>query len=184
METYIPLSLLNDFIFCPRSIYFHHRYEGYDDKVYKDTPQVVGSQKHEAIDDGRYSSKKSLLQATPVFCEELNIGGKIDTFDVESGSLVERKNKVKKIYDGYIYQLHGQYFCLTEMGYKVTSLFIHSLSDNKRYPISIPNQEDKKRFVELLQQMRSFDLHSEDFHQPKSKCQNCIYAPLCDYSSL
>ncbi len=181
--TYIPITLLNDFVFCPRSIYFHYLYEKYSEVNYKRTPQKVGSLKHENIEQKRYSTSKSVLQGMSVFCDKYNIGGKIDVFDMESGELVERKYKIRKIYDGYRYQLYAQYFCLKEMGYSVRKMFLHSLSDNKRYAVSIPSKEDVEEFEQLLDRIRSFDLHSDNFVINKEKCKNCIYSELCDLYS-
>lgn len=45
--------------------------------------------------------------------------------------LVERKKHVSRIYDGYVFQLYGQYYSMIDMGYAVDSLRIHSIDDNK-----------------------------------------------------
>lgn len=181
MEPYIQISLLNDFIFCPRSIYFHKLYANYSDNSYKDKPQVAGTLAHQNIEDKRYSTRKDILQGTPVFSEQYGIAGKIDIFDKTKGELIERKNKIKKIYDGYRYQVYAQYFCLSEMGYRVNKIFFHSLSDNQRYPVPLPNQKDIQEFESLIQQIRDFDLHTKGFQQNKEKCRNCIYSQLCDF---
>jgi len=180
MEPYIQLSLLNDFIFCPRSIYFHTLYAKYESHNYKESPQIVGTLKHENIDERRYSTSKNILQGMSVFCSKYNIAGKIDLFEIDTGKLIERKTKVKEIYDGYRYQLYGQYFSLLEMGYEVKELLIHSLLDNKRYKIDLPCKADVIEFEELLLKVRCFDLHQE-FSQDKNRCENCIYSGLCDY---
>jgi len=39
-ETYIPISTLNDFIFCPYSIYLHNVYENTDESLYHAIPQT------------------------------------------------------------------------------------------------------------------------------------------------
>lgn len=39
MEPYIPISFLNDFIFCPRSIYFHQLYGRSSESLYHSTDQ-------------------------------------------------------------------------------------------------------------------------------------------------
>lgn len=183
MYDYIQITLLNDFIFCPRSIYFHRLYDKYSDENYKRVPQKAGTLKHKNIDEKRYSTRKNIMQGTSVFCEKYNIGGKIDLFDKENGELVERKNKIKKIYDGYRYQLYAQYFCLKEMGYNVKKLFLHSLSDNKRYLLKIPGTKEIKEFENLLEDIRSFDLHQKSITQNPEKCKNCIYSELCDLHS-
>lgn len=180
MNTYIAISLLNDFIFCPKSIYFHGLYAKYSGDEYKDTPQIVGTIKHTSIDTQKYSSQKKILQGTSIFCEQYNIGGKIDVFHVNTGELVERKTKISTIYDGYKYQLWGQYFCLKEMGYEVKKLFFHSLADNKRYEVSIPNDEERAVFENHLQKIRNFHVENKNFVANKTKCERCIYAELCD----
>jgi hypothetical protein len=43
MENYIKLSTLNDFIFCPKSIYYHNLYENYEKKLYQEESQIAGS---------------------------------------------------------------------------------------------------------------------------------------------
>ena len=54
--------------------------------------------------------------------------GKIDVYRADKKLLIERKYQLKQIFQGQIYQLWAQYFCLTEMGYEVTaSLFLMSL---------------------------------------------------------
>lgn len=41
-EDYIPISTLNDFIFCPYSIYLHNVYMDTDEGLYHATPQTRG----------------------------------------------------------------------------------------------------------------------------------------------
>ena len=106
--------------------------------------------------------------------------GKIDIYDKETNAIIERKTKVNKIYDGYLYQIYAQYFCMTEMGYKIEKLFIHSLKDNKRYKIKLPTKKEVDEFENLLYQIRNFDIHNPKFTQNPKKCQQCIYSELCN----
>lgn len=127
MESYITLSFLNDFIFCPRSIYFHQLYGNFHDALYKQTPQYKGNAAHETIDRQSYSTSEFILQGREVYCSQFNICGKIDVFDVKKGRLTERKREIKTIYDGYIFQVYAQCFGLREMGYEVNEIVIHDL---------------------------------------------------------
>lgn len=184
MEEFILISQLNDFTFCPVSIYFHNLYKEIDKAVYQSTHQVNGTNAHKTIDTKTYSDKKNILQGISVFSKELGIMGKIDLFDIDKGILTERKNKIKSIYDGYIFQLYAQYYALTEMGYKVVKLRLYSMTDNKIHNIPLPveNPEIDNKFKELIIQMKQFKIDS--FEQTnKNKCQNCIYEPSC-YKSL
>lgn len=183
MEEIILISWLNDFIFCPVSIYFHNLYGALNKTLYQSTSQINGSSVHKTIDNKTYSDKTSVLQGMSVYCQEFGVQGKIDVFDIEKGLLTERKNKIVKIYDGYIFQLYAQYYALTEMGYVVKKMRFHSISDNKNYDIKLPKEdvETDKKFRELIKKMQGFK--PEEFVQTnREKCENCIYEPSCDRS--
>ena len=94
MEGYIPISYLNDFIFCPRSIYFHQLHGELSTRLYHDKPQIEGKAAHSAIEEKRYSTRKKILQGIDVYCEKYRICGKIDLFDTQKGILTERKKHI------------------------------------------------------------------------------------------
>jgi len=181
MEAYLPIAYLNDFIFCPRSIYFHQLYGRVEQRLYQCTDQTKGKAAHQAVDTGTYSTSKHILQGLEVYSDTYRIGGKIDVFDRKKGELVERKKKIKVIYDGYVFQLYAQYYCLRDMGYAVKTLKLYSMDDNKSYPIPKPEEDGERQqaFETLLQNMRRFDL-SDKFIANKNKCTHCIYQNLCD----
>lgn len=184
METYIPISFLNDFIFCPRSIYFHQLYGGYNTQLYQQKPQIAGKAAHASIDEKGYSTRKNILQGLEVYSERYGICGKIDLFDTDSGKLIERKRQIKTIYDGYVFQVYAQYYALCEMGYAVNSLALYDISHNKTYPVPLPQEdlEMQQKFENLIEQINSFDINASGFTQVEAKCRNCIYSNLCDYS--
>lgn len=57
MEDYISISTLNDFIFCPYSIYLHNVYMETDEGLYYATPQTHGRFAHETIDNKKASNR-------------------------------------------------------------------------------------------------------------------------------
>ncbi len=81
MESYIPISYLNDYIFCPRSIYYHQLYQNFDPSHYQAQDQVEGCISHQSIDKQKYSSRKNILQGTYVYNQEYGLCGKIDVYD-------------------------------------------------------------------------------------------------------
>lgn len=183
-ENPISISSLNDFIFCPVSIYFHNLEE--EEKLLsQDESQLNGTEAHKSSDFATYSSKKSMLQGMAVYCERYSLCGKIDTFDIEKGILTERKKKIKTIYDGYIFQLYAQYFSLIEMGYNVKEIRLYSMDDNKIYRIDKPEENTVffEKFETLILKIRNFSF--EKFRQNnESKCRNCIYEMLCSFSCM
>ena len=183
MEYPILISNINDFIFCPISIYFHNLYGDIKREIFQSDKQLLGSYAHESVDKKSYSTRKSVLQGVSVYCERYNLVGKIDVFDIKTGTLTERKRKINALYDGYIFQTYAQYFSLTEMGYSVKKIVIHSYIDNINYFVLLPseNSEMLSAFETIINNMNRFNALE---YQPNnsSKCGNCIYSDLCDRS--
>lgn len=188
METYIKLSTLNDFIFCPKSIFYHNLYDNYDKNIYQEEAQKEWTLVHESIDNKTYSTSKHILQWTSVFSERYKIAWKIDTFNTKTWELIERKNQIFldenrdwKIYLWQKYQLRWQMFCLEEMWYIVQSIYIYSVKDNKKYRIYKPNTKQLLDFETILKKYEKFNLLEKHWKQNTNKCLKCIYRELCDY---
>lgn len=177
MDSAITISAINDFMFCPKSLYLHSVYSSFDTSIYHDTPQTVGSIAHENIEDQTYTTSKHILQGLSVYSARLGIKGKIDVYDAKNKDLIERKYHVKQVYTGYKYQLYAQMYCLEEAGFSVKRLFLHSLSDNKRYEIPLPGKVGKKEFEDVIAKMKSFDAVSIRNHTC-SHCADNIYGLL------
>jgi CRISPR-associated exonuclease Cas4 len=180
MEENIIISNLNDFIFCPRSIYFHNLYYGLDTSSYHSTYQKKGNIAHKNIDNQKYSSKKSILGSINIYSDELGLIGKIDLLDLEKKELIERKYKIKKIYQGYYLQIYAQYYCLIEMGFEVKKIKFYSICDNKSYNVALPTKNEKNLLKSTINQIKNFKLENK-FYQNKNKCNKCIYREICDY---
>lgn len=179
MENYISISNLNDFIFCPYSIYLHNVYMDTDEEIYHAIPQTRGKAAHESIDKKTYSNRISDIMSLPVYSDELGVYGKIDLYKESEHKLIERKYQLKQIYQGQIYQLWAQYFCLIEMGYKVESIAFYETSINKNHTIPLPSDEDKRMLIEFINTFRMFN-PTEFIADNPIKCLNCIYCNLCD----
>lgn len=185
MESYISISYLNDFIFCPRSIYFHQLFGRASKKLFHRSFQTKGLNAHRTIDDKTYTTAKAIIQGLDVYSEKYKLCGKIDLYDQKKKLLIERKNKIKDIYDGYIFQLYAQYFCLKEMGYLVEKLKLYSSVDNKNYFVDLPedNAIQFGKFEKLIKDIQLFNLENPFVPNP-NKCKQCVYNTLCDYSEM
>lgn len=183
MENYILISHLNDFIFCPNSIYCHQLFGSLNKSLYHSPYQTEGLAAHSSIENKTYSSRKTILQGIDVYSDQFNLCGKIDLFDVDKKTLIERKKMIKQIYDGYIFQLYAQYYGLVEMGYDVQKIQLYSLDTNKTYPLQLPDEDlaMKEKFIQLIFDIQNFT--PDNFKQTnKQKCERCIYASLCAIS--
>jgi CRISPR-associated protein Cas4 len=177
MDSAIPISAINDFLYCPRSLYLHSIYSSFETSVFHDTPQINGAVTHEGIEKGRYSTSKHILQGLPVYSSRLGIKGKIDLYDRKKKYLVERKYRVKKVYKGFRYQLYAQMYCLKEIGLPVKRLFLQSLCDNKHYEVPLPAKVERKEFETVIEKMKSFGPLSVQQHSC-NHCRNNIYGLL------
>ncbi len=180
MTDYISLSTLNDFIFCPYSIYLHSVYMETDGDIYKATPQVKGTIAHEGVDNKSGSTRRADIMALPVYCDELGISGKIDLYKQDRRLLVERKNNLKRIFRGHIYQLWGQYFCMKEMGYEVDALAFYEISTNTTIPVELPGDAGRDELARFIEKFRQYDPATTPFTLNPNKCIHCIYCNLCD----
>ena len=184
MNDYIPLSTLNDFIFCPYSIYLHNVYMESDEDMYKAEPQMKGTLAHSNIDNRTASTRKADLMSLPVYSDALGICGKIDLYKSDKCQLIERKYNLKTIFRGQLYQLWGQYFCMTEMGYEVRELFFYEISTNKMIPVDLPLQEEREELENFILRFRAFNPLNTGFTINPNKCSHCIYCNICDKTEV
>lgn len=181
---YIHISTLNDFIFCPYSIYLHNVYMESDEMIFHAEPQTIGRVSHDSIDHKTYSNRANDIMSLPVYSESFGLMGKIDIYKKKEHLLIERKYQLKQIFQGQIYQLWAQMFCMQEMGYTVDKLAFYEMSTNRMIPVNIPSDSDIQRFSIFIQQFRLFDPASTSFHINTNKCRHCIYCNLCEKTDI
>lgn len=179
----IAISTLNDFIFCPYSIYLHNVFAGTDEDVYYALPQIKGKEAHSSIDTRTNTLGQRVIESLSVQSVKFGLYGIIDLYFQDTGELVERKNNLKTIFIGQIYQLWAQCISMQEMGYDVRMLSFYEITTRKRTPIDLPNEQDLLQFSDFLNRYRTIDLHS---FKPlnANKCNHCIYCALCDKSTF
>lgn len=181
MEEPLAFTALNDFIFCPASIYYHGLYDGVENLLYTGESQLKGKASHKNIEENTWT-RSDVICALMVFTERYGLYGKIDKYYPKTYELVESKRQIKTIYDGYIFQLYAQFFAMRESGYAVEKLYLYSIVDHKKYPVLLPSEDLVMlgKFESLLDEMRSFSLAS---FKPLNceKCCNCIYSPACKW---
>ncbi|MGO9302699.1 MAG: CRISPR-associated protein Cas4 [Candidatus Korobacteraceae bacterium] len=134
-EWSIPLSAVNQFLYCPRRAALIH-VEG----IFVDNQHtVLGQLAHEHTDFPGYELAKGvkLLRALPVFSERLGLSGKCDIVEQHSdGSLcpVEYKKGKRRQFENDDAQLCAQALCLEEMFGKtiVGGAIFHAASKRRR----------------------------------------------------
>lgn len=179
-ENYIAISTLNDFIFCPYSIYLHSVYMDADDFFYKATPQIAGKIAHVKTEQNSVTNKRKDIISLQVYSNELGVVGEIDIYRPDRKQLIERKNKLKVIYRGHLFQLWAQYFCMIEMGYEINSIAFHEISTNKIIPVNLPTEKEKQELKEFILKYINYVPDRDIISINLNKCLHCIYCNLCD----
>lgn len=178
MDNLIAISTLNDFIFCPYSIYLHNVYMDMDKDAYHSTPQTRGRNAHAGVDN-KTTTNNNILESLPVISNELGVYGKIDIYDRSKKILIERKYALKSIYRGQYYQLWAQFFCMVEMGYAVKGLAFYEISTRKSLKLPVPNDTQKAELTLFIERYRNYDPKTL-IKISENKCAHCIYCNLCD----
>lgn len=183
MNDLIAISTLNDFIFCPYSIYLHNVYMDTDEDMYHAKPQTRGRNAHEIVDAKKASTRSDVIESLCVLCYELGLYGKIDMYYQTNKTLIERKYALKHIYRGQYYQLWAQYYCMTEMGYEVENIAFYEISTHKTINIPLPGEQEKAELVQFINAYRDYNPKASISINP-NKCTHCIYCNLCDKTDL
>ena len=95
----IIITNLNDYEFCPVSIYFHNAMGNLDRIMSQSKCQIDGTHSHKSLDERTYSTRSEILQSMDIYCDRYGLIGKIDYFDSKNGVLTERKKKIKRVFD-------------------------------------------------------------------------------------
>lgn len=180
MEQFLAITTLNDFIFCPYSIYLHQIYEKTDEDVYHSEYQSKGKRLHDFID---HNEDVESWKHAYVYSEKLGIYGKIDDYNPITKELIEYKSTVAIAFKGYYYQLWAQYLCLTEMKIEVKKLFFYDFKQKQKIKVPLPVQEQINELKSHIKAVQQFDFHSGIITNP-NKCNHCIYNNLCEKSLI
>lgn len=179
MENFISITILNDFIFCPYSIYLHQIYSLNKEDIYHSFFQTKGKRLHDFIENNK--DEKSWKNAF-VASSKLGVYGRIDVYDAEEKELIEYKSVVAIAYKGYYYQIWAQYYCLLEMGVPVLKLAFYDFKVKKKISIPVPGEEQYKELKEFILKVKHFDFTAAVKVNP-NKCNKCIYNNLCERKS-
>lgn len=178
METFLPISYLNDFVFCPYSIYLHQVFDNNTEDLYSAQPQQRGKTAHTDVDSFEQTQSK-IIKGIYVISNKFGLYGKIDKYYSSQKKLVESKYFIKTLYRGYYYQIWAQYFGLTEMGYEVNELQFYSIKDKRVLPVPLPGETEIEELRNHIRKIAWFDFDAPLNINPE-KCKHCIYASLCD----
>ena len=173
----IPLSAINQYLYCPRRAALIHIEGTFTDNEHT----LVGRQLHEQTDDSGYETVKgvTLLRALPVWSDRLGLNGKCDIVERHpNGSLVpiEYKKGKRRKFDNDDAQLCAQALCLEEMfGLEVPRGAIFHARSKRRREVEFTG--DLRRLtVDAIQAVHRL---IEENEVPRA-----VYKPQCTECSL
>lgn len=180
----LPLSLLNDFLYCPRRAALKI-IEGWRES---NEHTARGDIVHAHADLPGYEVAKgvTLWRALPVWSERLGLSGKCDVVEQPSnGALcpVEYKKGKRRRFENDDAQLCAQAFCLEEM-FKTTiahGAIFHAESKRRR---EAPFTDELRRTTqEAITDSRALFEQSQ-IESPKSQIPKAVFKPPCEECSL
>ncbi len=190
-----PLSLLNDFLYCPRRAAL----KSIEGLRGENAHTVLGSLAHERADLPGYEVAKGvkLLRALPVWSERLGLNGKCDIVEVveiettstndrskmtnyKSVCPVEYKKGKRRRFDNDDAQLCAQALCLEEMfGRKVERGAIFHAASKRRREVEF-TEGLRQLTLEAIEHMRAlFDAGETPAAVYKEACEECSLFEIC-----
>jgi CRISPR-associated exonuclease Cas4 len=206
----LPLSLLNDFLYCPRRAALK-TVEGWREE---NRHTILGDIAHEHADLAGYESqisdsgaKITLLRALPVWSDRLGLSGKCDIVEVERSSTstnlkseisdlksggiaalrpVEYKKGKRRQFQNDDAQLCAQALCLEEMfGVRVERGAVFHAASKRRRDIEFTaelRRTTEDAIGELHAMLREAEVANSKFEIPK--LPPAVFKPACEECSL
>ena len=177
----IPLSSVNQYLYCPRRAGLIH-IEG----VFADNQHtVLGSRLHNQADISGYETVKgvTLLRALPVWSERLGLSGKCDVVERHpDGTLVpvEFKKGRRRKFDNDDAQLCAQALCLEEMfGREVARGAIFHAKSRRRREVHITQElrHLTEQTIQAVHQLIEAEAVPRAVHKPQ--CSECSLFEIC-----
>jgi CRISPR-associated exonuclease Cas4 len=198
-ERFIPLSAVNQFLYCPRRAALIHVEGIFEDNVHTIRGDIV----HEHTDLAGYEShiadsgsKITLLRALPVFSDRLGLNGKCDVVEVRSANSkleisdlrlgaaelrpVEFKVGKRRQWENDDAQLCAQALCLEEMFQTKIErgAIFHAASKRRREVEFTPElrQRTEEAVAELRRLLEANSVPAAIF---KPACEECSLFEIC-----
>jgi CRISPR-associated exonuclease Cas4 len=177
----LPLSLLNDFLFCNRraALKLVEGFWGENEHT------AIGDIAHEHADLAGYEIAKGakLLRALPVFSKRLGLSGKCDIVEQRAdGSLfpVEYKKSKRRQFDNDDVQLCAQALCLEEMlGCRIERGAIFHAASKRRREIDFDTPLRALTEATVADLHRMMEARTVPAAVLKPQCQECSLYEIC-----
>ena len=181
----IPISALNQYVYCPRRCYLIHAESEFADNVHT----LRGTYEHERVDRGRHevSAAMRVEYALPVWSDRLGLSGKCDVVEYHSDGTVypvEYKHGKRRKWVNDDLQLAAQAMCLEGMlGVSVPKGAIYHQQSRRRREVVIDGE--LRQAVEIVAREIRQLLASGSLPPPVAdarRCPECSLHDICQPS--
>lgn len=182
----IPVSALNQYVYCPRRCALIHMEQTFAENVHT----LRGNALHENADEVASSSEGGVHveRALPLYSDKLGLVGKADVVEFHTGDVpypVEYKQGRKKQYSNDDLQLAAQAVCLEEMTGKPVRLgAIYHHSSRRRREVEITDAL-RQQVADTTAAVRAL-LRSGALPPPVNdkRCDQCSLKEICQPDAL
>lgn len=167
----VNVSDLNQFLYCPRRLYYLMFY------------QTQGINEYLADGRGnhaRQSRRGGWIREMYIRSEGLHLHGKIDIVDINNGFLPIERKRGDRFFDNDLVQLCAYAILLEEfIGKSVETGIIYLYGTGKRHEIRITD-ELKERVYKTINEIKGMDSDFiPDFVDNRNKCKKCSVLLYC-----
>jgi CRISPR-associated exonuclease Cas4 len=180
-DTYLPLSMLNQFAYCPRRFWLMYVHS----EMIVNAPVLEGTLQHTQVHQAgsEHSAGDVRYRRLRLWSERLGLTGFADLVEEHDGQLIPveyKRGKMGRWHNDRL-QLCAQALCLEERtGRTVPYGFIFYWRSRRRVQVAI-DAELRARTESALREMRALldagVIPPPD--QPYAKCRKCSLEPIC-----
>lgn len=182
MEDTLPISLICDFIFCPRRAWLEIQGE----KV-ESLQMEYGFRAHRVVDDVEGRRGNSDYKAINVYHKELGLSGRLDAVRMngDDGVIIReyKATPVRRSMDvtrAMRVQLALQATCMEDMGYRVDGVEIFFTSHHRNVPVQL-DESDYEEAYKAVQSVRTL-IECDNAPLPLEddpRCMRCSHVGIC-----
>ena len=175
----IPISLVANYIFCPRRAWR----ESVGERV-ESGQMAQGMYDHRNVDDA--NTDASLFRSVEVRHRKWGVCGKLDAVQITEEGILIREYKatpVKKamiVTEAMRIQLALQSACLQDMGYHISGTEIFFTTHHRRVPVDL-NPDDYHKAEQAVRAVREL-INSDTTPEPledDARCMHCSHVGIC-----
>ena len=180
-EDPLPISLIADFVFCPRRAWLEMQGERVESAQIQQ-----GTNDHAVADRFTGADDAGLFHAIDIRANQWNLSGRLDAVQLTEAGAIIREYKATpvkremRVTDAMRIQLALQAMCLQEMGYNIAGTQIFFTSHHRRVNVELTSDDfhDAECAIKGTRALANSDVAPEPF-EDSPRCMYCSHVGIC-----